>query len=75
MSSTVCSISSSRLVVAAETRSCFRTLVRLRERINQVVDPKLVELSMGMTGDFEAAVEEGATIVRLGRVLTGERTG
>jgi PLP dependent protein len=33
----------------------------------------LRELSMGMSGDFEVAVEEGATMVRLGRVLFGER--
>ena len=35
----------------------------------------LAELSMGMTGDFEVAVEEGATMVRVGRALFGERTG
>ena len=34
----------------------------------------LAELSMGMTGDFEVAVEEGATMVRVGRALFGERT-
>ncbi|MCI0346857.1 MAG: YggS family pyridoxal phosphate-dependent enzyme, partial [Chloroflexi bacterium] len=33
----------------------------------------LRELSMGMSDDFEVAVEEGATIVRLGRALFGER--
>jgi uncharacterized pyridoxal phosphate-containing UPF0001 family protein len=34
---------------------------------------ELAELSMGMTDDFEVAVEEGATIVRVGRALFGER--
>ncbi|MCI0637237.1 MAG: YggS family pyridoxal phosphate-dependent enzyme, partial [Actinobacteria bacterium] len=34
---------------------------------------ELAELSMGMSDDFEIAVEEGATIVRVGRVLFGER--
>lgn len=56
-----------------DTRNCFRELRRLRERINGVVGHPVTELSMGMSGDFEAALEEGATIVRLGRVLTGER--
>jgi uncharacterized pyridoxal phosphate-containing UPF0001 family protein len=32
------------------------------------------ELSMGMSGDYEIAVEEGATLVRLGTILFGERT-
>jgi hypothetical protein len=45
----------------------------LRERIDAVVGHPVTELSMGMSGDFEAALEEGATIIRLGRVLTGER--
>jgi hypothetical protein len=31
------------------------------------------ELSMGMTGDFEAAIQEGATLVRIGTALFGER--
>jgi len=35
--------------------------------------PTVTELSMGMTDDFEVAVEEGATIVRVGRALFGER--
>jgi uncharacterized pyridoxal phosphate-containing UPF0001 family protein len=35
---------------------------------------RLPELSMGMSGDFAMAVEEGATMVRLGTVLFGERT-
>ena len=33
----------------------------------------MTELSMGMTGDFEVAVEEGATIVRVGTAIFGER--
>jgi pyridoxal phosphate enzyme (YggS family) len=56
-----------------ETRGCFRRLRRLREQIGGALDRPLTELSMGMSGDFEAAVEEGATIVRLGTVLTGAR--
>jgi uncharacterized pyridoxal phosphate-containing UPF0001 family protein len=33
----------------------------------------MAELSMGMTGDFEAAIEEGATLVRVGTAIFGER--
>jgi pyridoxal phosphate enzyme (YggS family) len=57
----------------AETRRCFQELFRLRESVSRSLDRPLAELSMGMSGDFEAAIEEGATIVRLGTVLTGER--
>jgi len=56
-----------------ETRRCFQELYRLRERINRVLGRPLTELSMGMSGDFESAIREGATIVRLGTVLTGKR--
>jgi pyridoxal phosphate enzyme (YggS family) len=56
-----------------EARSTFR---RLRELATQLraVHPRLgPELSMGMSDDFEVAIEEGATIVRVGRALFGER--
>lgn len=56
------------------TRRCFRDLAELRERLRSELRLELPELSMGMSGDFETAIEEGATIVRLGRVITGERT-
>ena len=52
----------------------FGGLRELRDRLSR--DPELAtltELSMGMSDDFEAAVEEGATMVRLGTVLFGER--
>ena len=52
---------------AAEPRPWFAGLRDLGERLG------LPELSMGMTEDFEVAVEEGATIVRVGRALFGER--
>ncbi len=51
-----------------EIRPLFR---RLRELARSL---ELRELSMGMTDDFEAAVEEGATIVRIGRAIFGERS-
>ena len=56
------------------TRKCFRQLRELRDRSRDASGLALPELSMGMSGDFEMALEEGATIIRLGRVITGERT-
>lgn len=58
-----------------EARPYFRTLARLRERYARlgVARMPLRELSMGMTQDFTVAIEEGATIVRVGRAIFGER--
>lgn len=53
-------------------RSAFARLRELRDRM-QAAGHRLPELSMGMSGDFPAAVEEGATMVRLGTLLFGER--
>jgi len=50
-----------------EVRPVFRELRRLRDALG------LAELSMGMTDDFEVAIEEGATLVRIGRAIFGER--
>lgn len=52
---------------AEEVRPWFRALRALRD------DLGLQELSMGMTDDFEVAIEEGATIVRVGRAIFGSR--
>jgi pyridoxal phosphate enzyme (YggS family) len=54
-------------------RPTFVRLRTLRHELSQRLGVDLPELSMGMSDDFEVAVEEGATIVRLGRVLFGER--
>jgi pyridoxal phosphate enzyme (YggS family) len=54
-------------------RPTFVRLRRLRDEVQERVGAPLPELSMGMSDDFEVAVEEGATIVRLGRTLFGER--
>ena len=56
-------------------RPYFAALRELRDRINAEKIPgiSLKELSMGMTGDFEAAIEEGATMVRVGTAIFGER--
>ena len=63
-----------RLVADAEAaRPTFRVLRELCERVRAEVPAIGAGLSMGMSDDFEVAVEEGATVVRLGRVLFGER--
>lgn len=58
-----------------KARPYFRRLEKLREDIQSRKIPsiRLEELSMGMTGDFEVAIEEGATIVRIGTALFGPR--
>jgi uncharacterized pyridoxal phosphate-containing UPF0001 family protein len=62
------------LVRPEEARWVFRELFDLRARLQSQhfrgVD--LTELSMGMTNDFRVAVEEGATIVRVGRAIFGK---
>ena len=57
------------------TRRYFTRLRRLLEEINieGVVDRRLTVLSMGMSNDFEIAIEEGATMVRIGSALFGRR--
>jgi pyridoxal phosphate enzyme (YggS family) len=63
-----------RLVAtAAQARATFAALRSLAERLRAAHPGLGPELSMGMTDDFEVAVEEGATIVRVGRALFGER--
>lgn len=57
---------------AGAVRGCFRALRRLFEELAPD-RPGFDTLSMGMSGDFEIAVEEGATLIRLGTVLFGPR--
>jgi len=58
----------------AETvRPVFRQLRELKSRCEQILGAPLPDLSMGMSGDFEVAIEEGATIVRIGTALFGKR--
>jgi hypothetical protein len=52
---------------AEDAPRCFRALRAMRDGLG------LRELSMGMTDDFETAIEEGATIIRVGRAIFGER--
>jgi pyridoxal phosphate enzyme (YggS family) len=58
-----------------KVRPYFGALRDLRDRLKEQCIPNLSmdELSMGMTGDFEVAIEEGATIVRIGTAIFGER--
>jgi uncharacterized pyridoxal phosphate-containing UPF0001 family protein len=52
-------------------RNDFRRLRELRDQLRESADTPIAlgDLSMGMSGDFEVAVEEGATIVRIGSLL------
>ena len=56
-----------------DARPYFRRLRELRDAVETSLGVGLPRLSMGMSGDYEVAVEEGATWVRLGTVLFGER--
>jgi pyridoxal phosphate enzyme (YggS family) len=56
-----------------ETRPFFAALRELRDELEREFRVKLPQLSMGMSGDFAIAVEEGATLVRVGTALFGER--
>ena len=56
-----------------DARPYFRRLRELRDECEKTLGVGLPRLSMGMSGDYEVAVEEGATWVRLGTVLFGER--
>ncbi|AKC78189.1 hypothetical protein XB05_05135 [Xanthomonas arboricola] len=60
---------------AERVRQCFVLLRDLRERLRQSAPAGvgLDELSMGMSGDFEIAIEEGATVVRVGQAIFGAR--
>lgn len=56
-----------------KVRPVFRRLRELKEQCEQILGAPLPHLSMGMSGDFEIAIEEGATIVRIGSALFGPR--
>lgn len=60
---------------SARVRQCFVRLRRLRDQLRQSAPAcmSLEELSMGMSGDFEIAIEEGATVVRVGQAIFGAR--
>src|SRR5450432_181335 len=58
---------------AENSRPHFRRLRELKIQCEEILDAPLPHLSMGMSGDFEIAIEEGATIVRIGTALFGPR--
>ncbi len=60
--------------VPERARPMFRQVRDLKERCEQAIGAPLPQLSMGMSADFEVAIEEGATIVRIGTAIFGERT-
>ena len=57
-----------------KVRPIFRRLRELKAQCEDLLGAPLPQLSMGMTGDFEVAIEEGATLVRIGTALFGERS-
>jgi PLP dependent protein len=59
---------------AEESRKYFVQLRELRDRLQTEFRVDLAQLSMGMTQDFPVAIEEGATLVRVGTAIFGERT-
>jgi hypothetical protein len=58
---------------AEKVRPVFRRLGELKRQCEEILGAPLPHLSMGMTGDFEVAVEEGATMIRLGSAVLGPR--
>lgn len=62
--------------VPEQTRVVFKRLRELRRELNELHLPnvQLQHLSMGMSNDFEVAIEEGATFIRLGSILVGNET-
>ena len=59
---------------AEASRRYFVALRQLRDRLEAEFDLRLPQLSMGMSGDYEIAIEEGATLVRVGTAIFGERS-
>lgn len=60
--------------VPEKARPYFQKLRELKQQAEALLGAPLPQLSMGMSGDFEVAIEEGATIVRIGTALFGERS-
>jgi uncharacterized pyridoxal phosphate-containing UPF0001 family protein len=56
------------------SRKYFVELRELRDRVQSEFHVDLAQLSMGMTQDYAVAVEEGATLVRVGTAIFGERS-
>ena len=58
-----------------KVRKCFRLLKEIQQKIiaENIPNVAVNELSMGMSGDLETAVEEGTTIIRVGTAIFGQR--
>ena len=56
-----------------KVRPVFRELAGLKRQCEDLLGAPLPHLSMGMSGDFEVAVEEGATMIRIGSAILGRR--
>ena len=61
------------VTVPEKARPYFKKLRELKLQCEQILGVPLPQLSMGMSGDFEVAIEEGSTLVRVGTALFGER--
>ena len=59
--------------VPEKSRPYFKTLRELKRRAEDVLGAPLPVLSMGMSDDFEVAIEEGSTMIRVGTALFGAR--
>lgn len=61
---------------ADKVRTCFKLLKSLQQEIAAMSIPgvSVKELSMGMSGDLEIAIEEGATLIRVGTAIFGKRS-
>jgi hypothetical protein len=57
-----------------KVRPFFREARELKQRCEDLLGAPLPHLSMGMTGDFEVAIEEGSTMIRIGSALFGDRS-
>ncbi len=58
-----------------KVRRCFRLLKKIQQQVieENIINVDMTQLSMGMSGDLEVAIDEGATIVRVGTAIFGER--
>lgn len=59
--------------IMEQTRPVFAGLRQLKTAVEEVFKVSLPDLSMGMTDDYPVAIEEGATLIRVGRAIFGER--
>jgi len=61
-------------VESEDSRKFFVQVRKLRDSLEKELSMKLPQLSMGMTQDFQIGIEEGATLVRVGTAIFGERS-